>query len=61
MKNDLCQGAMNNRLNKITNAENTVSPEREVAWIQAERPENPSSTFPRTEMLVTLTTAPSKV
>lgn len=61
MKNDLCQGAMNNRFNKIRNAENAVSPEREVACVQAEHPENPSSTFPRTEILVTLTTVPSKV
>lgn len=43
----LCQGAMNNRFNKITNAENTMSPEREVACVQAEHPENPWSTFPR--------------
>lgn len=29
---------------------NTMSPVREVACVQAEHPENPSSTFPGTEM-----------
>lgn len=27
-----------------------MSPEREVAYVQAEHPENPSSTFPKTEI-----------
>lgn len=57
----LCQGAMNNRFNKITNAENTMSLESQVACVQAEHPENSSPTFPTTEISLTSTMAPSKI